>query len=65
MPKVVREALGVLPGDSVRYVIYENREVKIFPVLPLSRLFGSCKYDGPPVDLDDMDRAIADGAAGK
>ena len=32
------------------------------PVRPTSRLFGSLKYDGPAVSLEDMERAIAEGA---
>ena len=32
------------------------------PVRPTSRLFGSLKYDGPAVSLEDFDRAIAEGA---
>ena len=60
LPKAVREALGVELGDRVRYVIFDNNEVRIIPMRPLSRLFGFCNYDGPSVTLEDMDRAIAD-----
>ncbi len=60
LPKAVRETLGVEPGDRVRYVIFDNNEVRIIPMRPLSRLFGFCNYDGPSVTLEDMDRAIAD-----
>lgn len=49
------------PGDKVRYVILEEG-VLIMPVRPTSRLFGSLKYDGPPVSLEDIERAIAEGA---
>ena len=63
LPKPVREALGVKPGGRVRYVIFENNEVRLLPVRPVSPLFGALKYDGPPVSLEDMERAIADGAA--
>lgn len=62
LPKPVRRALGIEPGDRVRYVIFENNEVRLLPVRPVSRLFGALKYDGPPVSLEDMERAIADGA---
>ena len=63
LPKPVRRALGIEPGDRVRYVIFDNNEVRLLPVRPVSRLFGALKYDGPPVSLEDMDRAIADGAS--
>ena len=29
---------------------------------PAGRLFGALKHDGPPVALEDMERAIAEGA---
>ena len=61
LPKSVREALGVRPGDRVRYVV-SGDEVRILPVRPLARLFGALKHDGPPRTLEDMERAIADGA---
>ncbi len=32
LPKPIREALGVKPGDRVRYAILENNEVRIIPV---------------------------------
>ena len=61
LPKAVREALGVGPGDRVRYVICDN-EVRMLPVRSLSQLFGALKHDGPPATLHGMERAIADGA---
>ena len=62
LPKPVREALGVVPGDRVRYVIFDNNEVRMIPMRPLSRLFGAFKHEGPPVALEDMERAVANGA---
>ena len=63
LPKAVREALGVSYGDRVRYVIMDNGEVRLLPVRRLSGLFGVLAYDGPSVTLEDMDRAIAEGAS--
>ena len=60
MPKPVREALGVEPGDRVRYFIMDD-EVRIVPVRPIRRLFGAFKRNGPARTLEDMDRAIAAG----
>ena len=62
LPKAVREALSVQAGDRIRYVI-EGSEVRILPVRPIDRLYGALQYDGPPVTLEDMERAIVDGAA--
>ena len=63
MPKAVREALTAQPGDRLRYTILDG-EVRIRAVRPIQRLYGVLKYDGPPVTLDDMERAIAEGATG-
>jgi AbrB family looped-hinge helix DNA binding protein len=62
LPKAVREALSVQAGDRVRYVIQEG-EVRITPVRPVSRLFGILRHDGPAATLEDMERAIAEGAS--
>ncbi len=61
LPKAVREALQLEPGGRVRYVILGN-QVRILPSLPIERLFGVLRHDGPPATLEDMDRAIAEGA---
>ncbi|MDE0162116.1 MAG: type II toxin-antitoxin system PrlF family antitoxin [Acidimicrobiaceae bacterium] len=61
LPKAVRDSLSVKAGDKVRYVILEEG-VLILPVQPTSRLFRSLKYDGPAVSLEDMDRAVTEGA---
>lgn len=61
LPKPVRQALGVNPGDRVRYEV-DGDDVRIRAVRPISDLFGVMKYDGPPVSLEDMDRAIIAGA---
>jgi len=64
LPEAVREALGVGPGDRVRYFIVDG-EVRIRAVRPIQRLFGALAHDGPPMTLDDMQRAIVDGATGR
>ena len=61
LPKGVREALGLEPGDKVRYLVLGD-EVRILRPRKVMTLAGSLKHDGAPVSLDDMDRAIADGA---
>ena len=61
LPKAVRDALSVQAGDRVRYII-QGGEVRIMPVRPITRLFGVLKHEGPAVTLEDMERAIADGA---
>ncbi len=62
MPKTVRTALGVGPGDRIRYVVVDDG-VKILPLRPVARLFGAFGHDGPPASLEDMERAIAEGSS--
>ena len=62
LPKAVREALSVGAGDRVRFLIREG-EVLILPVRSIGRLFGILRHDGPVVSLEQMDHAIAEGAA--
>ena len=62
LPKAVREALSVRAGDRVRYVIQDGA-VRILKAGPVGRLFGMLEYDGPPVTLEEMDRAIEEGAS--
>ena len=63
LPKIVRQTLAVQAGDRVRYIIL-NGEVRILPVRPVNRLFGILQHDGPAATLEDMERAIAEGACG-
>ncbi len=62
LPKPVRETLGIQAGDRVRYVIFDG-EVRILPVRPISRLFGVLQHDGPAITVDEMEQAVAEGAA--
>jgi antitoxin PrlF len=63
LPKVVRDALALKPGDRVRYLIADH-EVRILKARPLATLYGVlARTDQEPVSLDDMDDAIAAGAA--
>ena len=62
LPKSVREALGLAPGDKVRYLVLGD-EVRIVRPRKVLTLAGTLRHDGPPVSLEDMDEAIAGGAA--
>ena len=61
VPKAVRKALELEAGDRIRYTI-EGSVVRIRPLRPISRLRGIVRRHGPPLSLEDMDRAIAEGA---
>ena len=48
--------------DELFYVVLDEGAL-IMPVRPTSTLFRSLRYDGPVVTLEDMERAIAEGAS--
>ncbi len=62
LPKPVLEALALESGGRVRYFVGHGT---VFPRAagPVDRLAGMLPYDGPPVTVEGMDQAIADGAA--
>ena len=63
LPKAVRSALGIAPGDRVRYVILDG-EVRLLKARPVAGLAGILARPGQkPVSLEDMDAAIAEAAA--
>lgn len=59
LPKIIREVLGIEAGDRIHYIIHDG-EVRIRPVRPINRLFGIAQYDGAPVTLEDMEKAISE-----
>lgn len=61
LPKAVRNALGLQAGDRVRYIL-SDRQVRLLPVRPISRLYGVLQYEGNAVTLEEMEQAIGDGA---
>ena len=63
MPKPVRKALGVQPGDRVRYVVLDHK-VWIIPVRSVRRLYGAFRYTDPPVTVKEMEQAVAAGGGG-
>ena len=61
LPRSVRDALGVVPGDRVRYVV-EGNEVRLLKVRSVMELEGCCIQEGrPPASLDEMEEGIARG----
>jgi antitoxin PrlF len=63
LPRDVRRALGLASGDKVRYVILDG-EVRLLKSRPMNELAGILTRPGRrPVSLDEMEDAIAAGAA--
>ena len=63
VPKAVREHLGLKPGDKVRFFLHPHGGVSFSRVRPVADLKGIFPWDGPPVSIEEMDQAIADGIA--
>lgn len=63
LPKTVREGLGVGPGDRVEFVPQDGGAYLVMPVSSsVMALKGVIAPPKNPVSLDDMDRAIREGA---
>jgi AbrB family looped-hinge helix DNA binding protein len=67
LPKPLRDARKWGPGT--RFEIVETKEgvllraVPLFKPTTIDEVVGILKYDGPPITLDDMDRAAGDAVA--
>lgn len=66
LPKAVRDAFGLGPGSEVEIESTGN-SIVLKPITRRSRkrytvdeVAGFLKYEGPPVSIRDMDRAIED-----
>jgi AbrB family looped-hinge helix DNA binding protein len=69
LPKDVRAALSIKPGDKLRYLVHDGEvrihdgEVRILRARSILDLKGVLKRSGQaPVSLEAMEEAIADGA---
>jgi antitoxin PrlF len=65
LPKDVRDALGVGPGDRIDFVKMEDGNFAVLPAThSVKRLKGLIPSPKKAVSLADMDKAIAGGAKG-
>ncbi|MEQ3629568.1 MAG: AbrB/MazE/SpoVT family DNA-binding domain-containing protein [Hyphomonas sp.] len=65
LPKDVRLALGVGPGDRVDFVQMEDGNFAVLAAThSVKTLKGLIRKPKEPVSLEDMDEAIASGATG-
>jgi antitoxin PrlF len=64
IPAETRARLRLVPGTRIDFVQNERGETVLRPKTgDIRRLKGVIKYDGPPVSLEDMDRAVREAAA--
>ena len=66
LPKDVRTALDLHPGDRVRYMILDGGEVRLVRARPIAELQGLLRDKvSRTVSLEEMDEAIGRGAIGQ
>ena len=64
IPKKVRDALEIGPGDRVSFVIREDGVVELRPeTVDLLDLYGLLEHEGEPVSVGRMNEDIADAVA--
>ena len=61
IPKAVRERLQIKPGDRFKFFFHPDG-VMILPKVPTSRLKGMIPKPEKPVSLEEINRAIEEGA---
>jgi len=60
IPKEVRDALRLGVGDRVSFVVREDGVVELRPeTVDLRELFGSLRYHGAPITVEDMNSDVA------
>ena len=66
LPRQVRRALGLTPGDRLRYLMLDDGEVRLVRTRPAVELAGLLHRPGrPAVPLAEIEAATAAGAAGE
>jgi AbrB family looped-hinge helix DNA binding protein len=65
IPKEIRDLLGLAPGDKLDFVVESDGRVVLRPAtLDVRQLRGLLRRRGKkPVSLEEMERAIAQGAS--
>jgi AbrB family looped-hinge helix DNA binding protein len=61
IPKAVRDRLQIKSGDRFKFFFHPDG-VMILPKISTARLKGMIPKPAQPVSLEEMDRAIAEGA---
>ena len=61
IPKAVRDRLQIKPGDRFKFFFHPDGVI-ILPRIPTARLKGMIPKPAKPVSLEQIDRAIEEGA---
>ena len=61
IPKAVRDRLQIKPGDRFKFFFHPDGVI-ILPKISTARLKGMIPRPAQPVSLEEVDRAIAEGA---
>ena len=61
IPKAVRERLQIKPGDRFKFFFHPDGVI-LLPKISTARLKGMIPKPAKPVSLEEMDRAIQEGA---
>ena len=61
IPKAVRDHLQITPGDRFKFFFHPDGVI-ILPKISTARLKGMIPKPAQPVSLEEIDRAIAEGA---
>jgi antitoxin PrlF len=64
IPKAIREHLRLKPGDRIKFFIHPDGSVVLLPKLPAATLRGIVKSRRRRVTIEEMNEAVAAGAAG-
>ena len=63
IPKAIREALHLKPGDRVRFFLHPDGSAILLPKLPVTALRGMLKHQRrSPATIEEMDEAVIGGA---
>lgn len=69
LPKPIRDARNWGPGtrldvvETPEGVLLRLSSLKTLPPTTIEEVFGSLKYDGPPITIEEMDEAVAEAVA--
>ena len=63
IPKVIREHLGLKPGDRLKFFIHPDGGVVLLPKVSARSLKGIVRPRRRPVTIDEMTKVVANGAS--